>query len=289
MVDWDEALKRALGFAARRVGVAGNALEQIMVPGKKVYDHTATQGALDAFIQNFYTGEGLSNVQAEENLKNGLVEIVFRGALLPEILGLPPLPGFHISNGLLITEDGYFITAHHCLEGFEKYSLPHLGDMKIPISSGLMGVRDTSGRTYTIERAWGFPDYDFILAKARIPRRPSKSIPYRFCDTRVEQLKRGISIGVWSRWNGRLKERYGFIDQPYVASITTRDGVSYKDHFSMELVDIIPGDSGGIVKTADHRVVGLISTGDDQLNGSAVRLTKALEFIQKCRQEYFCV
>ena len=57
--------------------------------------------SLEQFIQQFYWGEHLTISQAERNLNESLVEITHYGE--------------HSSNGLLITDNGYFLTAKHCV------------------------------------------------------------------------------------------------------------------------------------------------------------------------------
>jgi hypothetical protein len=57
--------------------------------------------ALDEFINSIYWGEDLRPAEARKNLEYGIIEITCGSS--------------HAANGLLITEDGYFITPKHCL------------------------------------------------------------------------------------------------------------------------------------------------------------------------------
>ena len=57
---------------------------------------------LDDFLTNAKNNSLTAN-EARKNLEEGVIELVKYGK--------------HSSNGLLITDDGYFLTARHCVEG----------------------------------------------------------------------------------------------------------------------------------------------------------------------------
>ena len=57
---------------------------------------------LDDFLTNA-KNNSLTSEQAKKNLREGIIELIKNEQ--------------HSSNGLLITDDGYFLTARHCVEG----------------------------------------------------------------------------------------------------------------------------------------------------------------------------
>lgn len=62
--------------------------------------------ALEKFIQNIFLGDNLSETEAIKNLESGLLEIKHNDT--------------HASNALLITNNGYALTANHCTHNHQK-------------------------------------------------------------------------------------------------------------------------------------------------------------------------
>src|SRR3989338_4350191 len=100
-------------FLDNIVGQAKNLqtrLEEITSPPEPRETQQQSLLALEQFIQNYYHSDSLTNQQAYTKLQNGVVEIT--------------LFGQHSSNGLLITENGYILTAKHCVQNLitnQKY------------------------------------------------------------------------------------------------------------------------------------------------------------------------
>lgn len=190
---------------------------------------------LDDFLENAKSNS-LTDEQAQKNLEEGVVELVKNGQ--------------HSSNGLLITDDGYFLTARHCVE----HSLPQY-------------VRLYDGSVYPFENVCSQREgtyLDLALAKVKILGE-CKSRKYKICDK--GNLKPGSSLRSLSRWNGELIHRDGSMEGKVIRTLirdATYSSIS-KDYASsvyansiLSSVPTIKGDSGGILITPDAGIIGIL-------------------------------
>ena len=202
--------------------------------------------SLEQFIQQFYWGEHLTISQAERNLNESLVEITYYGE--------------HSSNGLLITENGYFLTAKHCVTG-------KLRGMKIKLHNE---------RVYSIERVCAISNKDDIaLAKARIDGE-NRSKNYKFYNS--ENLKK-MPITLMTRREGELNNKYGFIEEKTSVISKGLDNIEYLCQNAISsVIESKPGDSGGIIVSTDRRLLGFNVSASNE-KASAVVLNKALELV----------
>ena len=138
--------------------------------------------ALDAFIQNFYHGESLTDAQARKNLEEGVIELVWRN-------------GQHAANGLLVTESGYILTSNHCVEE------SHL--------SGLQ-VKNHNNICYEIEKVQvrSKGNLDLALVKANIPQKDIAK-QYRFYDLKLDYF----AVAAFTRKEGLPVKKYGFAEK----------------------------------------------------------------------------
>jgi S1-C subfamily serine protease len=205
--------------------------------------------ALDEFVQQFRT-IGIEQLrEGVENLEQGLIEITHCGQ--------------HSSNGLLVTEDGYFLTAKHCLD------------------HGLSGlkIRTHKGSTYKIERVCAVGTRtDVALAKATVPAETEPK-RYRFYDeTQVDKMP----IAAMVRRYGHIETNYGYINGNCASLLADfGDGklVPIPDHFELALM-ARSGDSGGIVVSPDLRLVGILSAGaTKRYTATCIGIGRALELV----------
>lgn len=227
--------------------------------------------SLDGFIQQIYWGENLTSKQSEKNIEEGLIQI--------NLTVKPPRNGFATvtrSNGLLITKDGYFLTAKHCID--------------YDYHSGL--VIDSKGRHYPIEKVCAQTAKcrdknrrdDLALAKAKIEG-SSEPMNYRIFNT--ELLKSGLAVALlYYDRQGALKRKYGFVKNlmNYMA-VDLGDGTfeSYPRQFVVQLdITAEQGHSGGMIICPEGRLVGIASnadvTGLDNFLGAA-KFIKALGLV----------
>ena len=125
-----------------------------------------TINSFDQFLKNIYP-QNLSPEQAKKNLEKGVVELLYPN-------------GKHALNGLLITEDGYFITNRHWSN---SQVLPNF-------------IKTYSGDIYTLEN-WRFQPkditsgekelyhFDLAMLKANIKNSP---IPKNYSFKKLNEL-----------------------------------------------------------------------------------------------------
>src|SRR3989338_91329 len=242
-------------FLDNIVGQAKNLqtrLEEITSPQEPRETQQQSLLALEQFIQNYYHSNSLTNQQAYTKLQNGVVEITMFGQ--------------HSSNGLLITENGYILTAKHCVQDITNKKYLGLG---IQMSNQL------SPFPYAIQEIWSDKKFDIAIIKAGIPGE-IKPCQYKFLPP--GELKKNLPIGTMSCWNNKIKLHGGTIIDESI-EITEIEGDHFSNHFIIDGPPTIKGDSGGIVLTPSGKLAGFISTGTDERYTSAVNLQNALELI----------
>ena len=206
-----------------------------------------TAKTLNEFIQQFHWGENLIKDKALSNLEDGLVEIVDQGQ--------------HSSNGLLITNSGYFLTARHCV-----------------LESKLEGrsIRLANGRLYPIKEVWANTSKsDIALARADIPVRDSESKQYKLYNTNTLNKSIKYPVVLITRRSGEVKKSYGFIRDDLV-KVKSYTGDTYCNHFELN-ISSQPGDSGGIVVSQDGRLVGFLSTNNESYRASCAKIIEGME------------
>ena len=76
-----------------------------LIRRKKYNQDVADAKALNEYIQNTYWAEDLTEEQSKKNIEESVIELVQNEK--------------QVSNGLLITTNGYFLTARHCVKNIE--------------------------------------------------------------------------------------------------------------------------------------------------------------------------
>ncbi|MBN2459081.1 trypsin-like peptidase domain-containing protein [Candidatus Woesearchaeota archaeon] len=178
--------------------------------------------ALESFLQNFYNGECLSEVDAKKNLELGVVEIVGKKG--------------HLANGLLVTSNGYFLTAKHCVDHEPK-------KMK------KRKIRLHDQQEYAFEKVcvWS-EERDVALAKATMPGE-CKPMLYKFCNTSVKLKEQPLLV--LTRWDGKLTLRSSMLEKHLKRKLY------FKGEIYASYGDSVPGDSGGSLVSLDGRVMGI--------------------------------
>lgn len=208
--------------------------------------------ALDGFIQQLYWGEGLSPEKTKTNIYGGLVEIV--------------KDGMHSSNGILITTNGYFLTAKHCVEnGFHKGAK----------------IRTYDDKEYEIEKicAYGSKE-DIALAKANMPGK-CETKPYRIYNTDAMQKD---PVMLLTRRNGKTITKYGIVQDYKIErlAIASTGIIHLQNQIGIKLMDAEPGDSGGVIISPDGRLMGICTsiTLNEQLKStSGTKILSAMNVV----------
>lgn len=209
--------------------------------------------ALEDFVQNVYWGENLSAEESKKRLEEGLVEA--------------RQDGQHRFNGLLVTDNGYFLTAKHCVNR-------DFSGTKIYLHNG---------NSYPIEKVccWGKKE-DIAIVKVDIGGNPAAK-RYRIY---YEEEIRDVPFALMARRDGGIIAKFGFANDAPISKVyvESKGEVWIANHF-MSDIPARPGDSGGIAVSNEGRLMGLTLMGTREgYIAFAVKITKALELITFHRQ-----
>lgn len=207
--------------------------------------------ALDGFIQQIYWGGNITAEQSQKSLEESLIELTKYKR--------------HSSNGVLITDNGYFLTAQHCVEG------DYLKDLEVRIDNTFYPVKKVCAISNKS---------DIALAKIDLPGQ-CKPKQYKLYDSTEIEKEYVIMM---SKWNTKLVKKYGGIKQEEaIICIKKLDDsnsiIKWTNHFTTDCYSV-PGDSGGIIVNPNGKLLGITSTGGDVKNlTSAINIIKALELV----------
>lgn len=196
--------------------------------------------------------DGFSRGDAEEKLIDGIRERKMLESGLVEIVS----GNQHASNGLLMTADGYFITAKHCLRDWRRKS-----------------IRLADGNTYRIEKfCAAAKNVDIAMAKAEIPHEAG---PMTYLFFHEDDFPERSEIVMHSRINGAVRRKYGLTCKSertilFNSSILAREG-----------------DSGSVVTTADFKIMGILTSSSNEVGrrGMGVKLSPALDLVDLYRKK----
>lgn len=181
---------------------------------------------LKAFIYNIHWGENLTEKEAKDNLEKGLIELLYED-------------GQHAANGLMITENGYFMTSAHCIHD--------------DFFSGKVQTGD--GTLYSIEKVCiADKKNDVALIKAKV-RGEEKSIVYKYHNCRDFSSLKKTPIVLLMRREKKFVIKGGYTNGFIKDKSLSRDGDEMLNQMILES-SIMPGDSGGILATTEGRIVG---------------------------------
>lgn len=221
----------------------------------EVLEDLASIRAMHYYVHQVYWADDMSAEQSKSNIESNVVELVSYGQ--------------HSSNGLLVTTNGYFLTANHCVDGVRKLRVRH------------------KGNEYKLERICAVSkENDLALAKASIDAEP-EHLQYRFFNT-LDPLNNKIPVAMMV-YNDKsyFERRYGWlIGSCDVISAKGHDDetLQLEDHYLI-MADVEKGCSGGPVVCWDGRVVGLVSNGSmKEHTGGVAKFMKCLELVVLYKQ-----
>ncbi|MBI5072785.1 trypsin-like peptidase domain-containing protein [Candidatus Woesearchaeota archaeon] len=250
MTDSDDLFGRIRKLKERAAAASGPSIVDRFV--QEIHRKRALVQALDTFIQNIYFADGLTPAESQKNIAESLVEIRYYRQ--------------HSSNGILVTDDGYFLTALHCVQNSERHPLEQAR------------IQVYNGNSYPIEKICASAKKeDLALVKAVIPKE-CKPRNYRFYNTNVLCNDRATLL---ARRDGKLSVRDGSITRAKYKTefrIENEPEKVYTNHFFTDFA-AIPGDSGGVILSIDGRVAGLVCGGNYQIT-SGVKIIQGLKLIE---------
>jgi len=189
---------------------------------------------LEDFIQNDYAKETLNPEESINNLEKSVVEIVNKKT------------GKHNGNGLLITSNGYILTADHCSDYHSRYI-----------------IRDGQGKVYPIKRVcqWN-REKDIALLKINRKGFP-KQVSYKMGNrsSLFEDYLLGNPVDHKARWDGKIINKTGKIKETRKDFYTRGEYGEFQgivlDGIIVEMKDaLIHGDSGGILVSHSGEMIG---------------------------------
>ncbi len=201
---------------------------------------------LDDFLANA-KNNSLTDEEARKNLEEGVIELVESGE--------------HSSNGLLISDDGYFLTARHCVAG----SLP----LQIVLYDGMKCKVEKICAQGKIE--W----IDIALVKADVPGN-AVFRNYRYHLETNKYIGGRLPVALFTRRNKKLVKKYGVAGSELFPL--------WKDSFASS-IPIIGGDSGGIVANKNYELMGIMRGFFDLHTSFNLYFSKAfnlVDFYKRC-------
>lgn len=192
---------------------------------------------LEEFVQNIYWADFLSSEQSIKNLEESLVEVLYEDLQ-------------HKGNGLLITEDGYFLTANHVREEDGKDCSP------------AKYIRDYQNEIYPIKKICQTDEReDLALLKAEIKAEKYQK-RYKICNTdKLKNFNMGeFPIQIKTRLNGKIEDKEGSLILNYVVC----EKLNYTNQIGSD-IQVRGGDSGGIIISSERReLIGFVSNGMEE-------------------------
>jgi len=236
-------------------------LRSKMIKGIFPFEYSErTPETLRGILRNYELGKKLTFEQAERNVSNGTIEVIsgkmdFRGLL------------YGTGVGVLLTKDGYFITANHCLN-----DLP------------IRGIRYHNGMTFPIQKVCARSvSEDIAICKADIPG-SSEPINYRFRDT--ERIS-NESVSIYCRKFGEVVRRYGLIRQTTIyGEVKIEEGFRLNmDNYMEIMMDAVQGDSGSPIIDERFSLLGLVNAGTHHPGiTAAVKWNRAMQLVDFLRR-----
>lgn len=215
---------------------------------------TESINALEKFIQNIYWTESMSTKESTKNIENSIIEIIHTKN---NIIYIKQSKGV----GILITENGYLLTANHVIKknngkiihNKHKYKIEKICQQNI--------------------------DEDIVLVKANIPKE-AISLEYKIAN--LSLLKNNYSsdfpVNLKTSWDNKIENRYGFLKITTGNSYLPNNEISKNQMIAQ--IQAIPGDSGSPLFNTQGELMGLITSTNNH-SSSFTKIFTGLDLIQK--------
>lgn len=220
----------------------------------------ADADSLRKFILQLYHGENLTPAQSRQSLEESVVELT------------DPWGG-HSSNGILITNSGYFLTALHCITGLPLDSYVRIANV-----------------LYRVEKLCAYRKSE-DLALGKIAMGGSGARSYRL---HQENFLPHMSVRLLTRRSGEIVRKHGFAQRHQRgAQVVLPNGGYTKPQYPYFTFDVPTqlGDSGGVYVCPEGRLIGIhvgaYGTPDRSYlsHSDGIRLFSALELIERYAQQ----
>mgnify|MGYP001572463925 CR=1 FL=1 len=249
------------GVTAFLIGTIGNRVSRKVLGVRRISKVEAYSiAALNAFANASNDARNLSTEKSLEEISNNLVEVMV-DSKGKRFLG----------SGLMITTDGYVITAHHVIH-------------QIIGNGGKAIVRTQNGRTYLVskENLWYNKNTDIAVVKATKPSVYAEPIRVR-----VDQdckLQRGDEVRILGFRDGQKYNTIGMVTNPS-HTWEQEDGNVVYDLFQTDARGK-EGQSGGVIANGDGQLIGIVvyssrKVGEEIGVIGGAKLSNALNYINQ--------
>lgn len=228
----------AQGLTAFVIGKTGNAVLGHILRSDGISDGEARSvSALNAFASAKNEDRGLTAKQSLEAISNNLVEVY-------AVVGNERSVG----SGLMVTTDGYVMTARHVIDCI-------IGNDGTTAKDGKIRVKTQKGRTYSVsyKNVWSNRATDIAILKATVfAVFPS---PVRIKVDQDGRVRRGEEIRVLGFRDGQKYNTIGIVTNENVT--WNRSGEPVYDLFQTDARGL-QGQSGGVIVNGDGELTGIV-------------------------------
>jgi len=220
------------GIIALTTGIAGNNIAKKLIgKRRKLSEQNAYSiAALNAFANTPNESRGISTGQSLEEISRKLVEVrVYVGKKM------------HTGSGLLITSDGYIITAYHVIDDMIE-------------KGGILEVRRQGAPVREVDKKNVWYDKATDLAVIKIRSTSTLHAPSRIKVDLECNLRIGQEVRIFGFRDGQKYNTIGTITDTNVS--TSLKGEVVNDLFLTD-ARTLPGFSGGVAANSDGALIGL--------------------------------
>lgn len=250
------------GLSAFIAGTIGNEVSRTILSRRRLLTPEAHSiCALNAFASVANESRNLSVDKSLEEISNNLVQVRINHDKRS-----------FLGSGLLITSDGYVLTAHHVVE-----NLLHNGSQA--------RITTQEGRSHPISKknVWYNKETDIAIIKASTPGGYSRPIRVKVDQNGV--LRKGDEIRVLGFRDGQKYNTLGVITNPNF-TWNKEDGSSVHDLFQTNAHGK-QGQSGGVIANGAGELMGIVvcsavkEKGDQMGLVGGARISNALKYINQ--------
>lgn len=249
------------GVTAFMVGTIGNDVSGKIVGRKRISKSEAYSiAALNAFVNSTNDSRNLSTEKSLEEISNNLVEVMVDSD------GKRSL-----GSGLMITTDGYVVTAHHVID-------------EMIDNGGKAEIRTQNGRTYSVakENVWYNANTDIAVVKAKKPSAYSEPIKVKV--NQDCRLSKGDEVRILGFRDGQKYNTMGMITNPN-HTWKKNGGNVVRDLFQTDARGK-QGQSGGVIANGNGELIGIVvyssrSGAEDIGVIGGAKLSNALNYINQ--------
>ena len=209
-------------------------------------DKDEAKEILLALSQTLSSNNGDDSLSDEASLDN------IERATIQVFCASDDLESTYVGTGLLLTEDGIFITAYHNVEPYLRRREITLLLLNLFLGPGI--EIEYNGSSYNVSEVFcSYTSKDLALCDANIPKMPCKAIKFKTLPARISYINQ--SVNVISVKKGKTYRQVGKITSKQRV-VKFSDGKQIIEGYNTNAYSF-PGFSGAPVATLDGKLLGL--------------------------------